>query len=107
MDKLRSIYASAWSAAVTVVLVVALTIGAELSPAFKGWLAGFTGHHWVTKSWASILAFVLLFIIFRALGKSARDNIARVKNALLALEVIVILGFLAILVFYIYEFLAH
>ncbi|OGF74120.1 hypothetical protein A2W48_02190 [Candidatus Giovannonibacteria bacterium RIFCSPHIGHO2_12_44_12] len=105
MDKLKSIYASACSAIATIIAVVAMTIGAELSPEFKNTLAGFTGHHWVTKSWVTIILFVLLFYVFRLIGKSASDS--QTKKALFALGVIAILGFLAILGFYTYEFVAR
>src|SRR3989338_5426451 len=105
MDKLRSIYASACSATVTIIAVVAMTIGAELSPAFKNWLAGFTGHHWVTKSWISILLFVLLFCVVRLMGKSVSE--LQTRKALITLEIVTVLGFLAILGFYVYEFFAH
>ena len=105
MDKLKSIYASAYSAALTIITVVAITIGAELSVPFKNWLAGFTGHHWVTKSWISLLVFILFFGIFKFRKTSADES--RTKRALLALQVFAVLGFIAILGFYIYEFLAH
>ncbi|OGF67194.1 hypothetical protein A3H04_02575 [Candidatus Giovannonibacteria bacterium RIFCSPLOWO2_12_FULL_43_11c] len=101
MEKLKSIYASAYSATLTIASVVALTIGAELSAPFKNWLAGFTGHHWVTKSWISIIIFVLFFFVFRIAGKSVNE--LRTKRALLVLQTISILGFIAILGFYIYE----
>lgn len=102
MDKLKSIYASAYSASATIVVVVAMTIGAELSAPFKNWLAGFTGHHWVTKSWISILAFILLYCVFRFTIKSADGT--RTRKALILLEAATILGFLAILGFYMYEY---
>ena len=105
MDKLRSIYASAYSAAISIVAVAAITIMAELSPAFKNYLARLTGHHWVTKSWISIILFVLLFYVFRLAGKSAGES--QTRKALLVLGVAAILGFIAILGFYAYEFAAH
>lgn len=105
MDKLKSIYTSACSAAVTIIVVVAMTIVAELSVPFKNWLAGFTGHHWVTKSLVSILLFVLLFGFFRFVGKPANES--QTRKVLFTLQVIAIVGFLAILGFYTYEFLAH
>lgn len=105
MNKLKSIYASACAAALTIVAVVAMTIGAELSAPFKGWLAGFTGHHWVTKSWASVLIFVAFFCIFRVMKKSPDES--QTGKALVLLEVAAVLGFLAILGFYSYEFFSH
>jgi predicted Co/Zn/Cd cation transporter (cation efflux family) len=105
MNKLRSIYASAYSAAVTIATVTAMTIGAELSAPFKSWLTGFTGHHWVTKSWISVFVFILFFGIFRLAGKAANES--QTKKALFVLETFAILGFLTILGFYAYEFLSH
>lgn len=104
MNKLRSIYASAYSAAITIATVTAITIGAELSVPFKNWLAAFTGHHWITKSWISVLVFALFFGIFRSAGKSANES--RTRKALLVLEIFAVLGFLIILGFYVYEFFA-
>lgn len=105
MDKLKSIYASAYSASITIVAVVMMTIGAELSVSFKNWLAQLTGHHWVTKSWASLLIFILLFLIFRFTGTSV--DMRQTEKKLFMLEVVAILGFIAILGFYVYEFFIH
>lgn len=104
MDKLKSIYASAYSAAVTIVAVVAVTVGAELSMPFKNWLAGLTGHHWVTKSWLSLIVFILIYCILRAFVKS--PDALQTRKALFALVLVSILGFLATVGFYIYEFFA-
>ncbi|MFA5771102.1 MAG: hypothetical protein WC894_06465 [Patescibacteria group bacterium] len=103
MEKLKSIYASAYSSTITIIIIVGLTVSAELSASFKTWLTSFTGHHWVTKSWASIIAFVLFFILFRIIGNSVNET--QTKKALNILQIFVILGFVAILGFYIYEFL--
>ena len=102
MDKLKSIYASAYSTIITIAVVVGLTIGAELSGPFKTWLATFTGHHWVTKSWISIIAFVLFFVIFKFAKKSVNES--QTRTALTVLQIFIILGFIAILGFYMYEF---
>lgn len=104
MDKLKSIYASAYSATITILVVVGLTMAADLYIPFKTWLAGFTGHHWVTKSWISVIVFVLFFIIFRLVKRSVNE--IETRKALVLLQTISVLGFLAILGFYVYEFLA-
>lgn len=104
MDKLKSIYASAYSAAVTILTVVAVTIGAELSSPFKNWLAQLTGHHWITKSWVVLIVFILTYGILQAFAKS--PTALQTKKALSTLVVVSILGFFALLGFYIYEFLA-
>ena len=103
MDKLKSIYASAYSAVITIVTVVAITTLGELSVPFKNWLTGFTGHHWVTKSWISLLVFAVCFCVFRITKKTV--SASQTSKALFALEAITILGFLAILGFYVYEFI--
>lgn len=82
-----------------------MTIGAELSAPFKNWLAGFTGHHWVTKSWISVLVFVLFFFVFRFAAKSADE--LRTRKALFLLQAVTVFGFFAVLGFYVYEFLLH
>lgn len=105
MNKLRKIYASAYSAALSIVVVVVMTLGAELSPGFKSWLAGFTGHHWVTKSWIAVILFVLGFGVFSLLKKDVSDVQAR--RAVVLLNVVSVLGFLTILLFYCYEFFKH
>ena len=105
MDKLKSIYASAYSATVTVAVIAAVTIGAELSADFKTWLAGFTGHHWITKSLLTLIVFGVFYGLFRLLGKSASE--IRTQRALIMLQAFIILGFLVILGFYIYEFFFH
>ncbi len=102
MDKLKPVWASAYSAVITIIVVVVMTIGAELSMPFKNWLTGFSGHHWVTKSWISILVFVLFFCVFRFTGKSVDES--QTRKALVALQVVAVFGFLAILGFYVYEF---
>src|SRR3989344_3182743 len=103
MDKLKSIYASAYAACVSIIAVVAMTVGTEFSPAFKTWLAAFTGHHWESKSWASIIIFAIFFIIFRFTSHTVSP--AQTKRALTTLEAFVVLGFVGLLAFFIYEFL--
>ena len=103
MDKLKSIYASAYAACVSIIAVVAMTVGTEFSPAFKTWLAAFTGHHWESKSWASIIIFAIFFIIFRFTSHTVSP--AQTKRALTTLEAFVVLGFVGLLAFFIYLFI--
>lgn len=103
MNKLKAIYVSAHSAVASIVVTIFLTIFSELSAPFKSWLAGFTGHHWVTKSWISLIVFVLMYAIFSVACKTV--NGAQTRKALILLEVVVVLGFLAILGFFAFEFL--
>ncbi len=103
MEKLKSIYSSAYASALTIILVVFMTIGAELSSTFKAWLTSFTGHHWVTKSWASICFFTVFFILFSVTTKSVNE--IKTKKALDLLQIFIVLGFLVIFFFYLYEFI--
>ncbi|KKS44727.1 MAG: hypothetical protein UV08_C0016G0009 [Parcubacteria group bacterium GW2011_GWA2_42_18] len=105
MDKLKSIYASSYSSVVTITAVVLITVSAELSAPLKEFLKSLTGHHWVTKSWFSLIIFALFFAIFFFAKKSVSDW--ETRKALNILQLFAVLGFLAILGFYIYEFLAH
>ncbi|MEK7651756.1 MAG: hypothetical protein AAB351_00910 [Patescibacteria group bacterium] len=105
MNKLSSIYSSAYSATISIILTVVITLGAELSPSFKTWLAGFTGHHWVTKSWISILVFIVFFLFFKLTSK--RVDASKTKRSICTLEASIVLGAIIILGFYIYEFLKH
>src|SRR3989344_8858720 len=98
MDKLKSIYAAAISTKISIVLVGMMTIWAELSASFKAWLTGFTGHHWTTKSWITLIAFVLFYLLFRYIGGSVEAN--RLKKVLAWLIAFIVLGFLIILGFY-------
>lgn len=102
MDKLKSIYASAYSACITIVVVCALTISGDLNAAFKTWLASFTGHHWVTKSWVSMILFAVIFLVIRLIAKN--PNEAQTKTSIVTLEIVSILGFVSLVVFYFYEF---
>jgi hypothetical protein len=101
MNKLKTIYASVYSSSLTIVAVVILTLVAELSVNFKNWLASFTGHHWVTKSWLSLIIFILFFGIFYSIKSPSSEKI---KKAVMTLGVIAILGSLIIFLFYVYEF---
>ncbi len=103
MNKLRSIYSSAWSAILTIIAVTAITIVGDLNTDFKNWLASFTGHHWVTKSWLSLIIFIVLFIVFRAIAKDVSET--KLKTSLLVLQLVTLLGFAALLGFYLFEFL--
>src|SRR3989338_1873001 len=98
MNKLKQIYASACSATITILVVTFITISAELSVAFKNWLAGFTGHHWVTKSYLSLIVFIVFYLIFLVTKKTVSDR--DTKRSLVVLQVFAILGFVAILGFY-------
>jgi len=105
MNKLISIFASAYAATTSIILVVVVTLAAELSAPFKAWLAGFTGHHWVTKSWVALVAYILVFGYLKLTVKSAAES--QTRASIFRLEMATVLGFVIILGFYLYEFFKH
>lgn len=95
--KLISIYLATIG---TILLIVILTIGAELLPALKANLKNTFGHHWIGKS---ILATIMFFITFFAFRKVEFWDI---KRWTILLAAIWILGNLIIFGFFIWHFLA-
>ncbi len=90
-----------YSAILTVVLIVVLTIWSELSQPFKSILTDITGHHWVTKSSFSLIFFVLSYFILVNLLKEESRNL---KKEVILVIIITILGALAIFGFYVWHF---
>ncbi len=102
MNKLRSIYASAIGAIVSIIAVTAVTIAGELSELFKNWLKGLTGHHWITKSWLSLIVFALGYAIVRAAVREPDAH--RVRRMLRTLIVFVFLGVAALFILFFWEY---
>lgn len=102
---LRLIHASALAAASSIFVVTAVTIIAELSAPFKDGLKSFTGHHWVTKSWLSVIVFALAFLAIYAFTKKPKTS--RVRHALQLLLAFLIGGTLILLGFFVFEFYAR
>ncbi|OHB18243.1 MAG: hypothetical protein A2749_00250 [Parcubacteria group bacterium RIFCSPHIGHO2_01_FULL_45_26] len=96
-NKIKLAIASAYSAILNVVFVTAITIWAELYVPLKDWLKSVSGHHWTTKSIFSVVLFALFLIIFYF---TLSDNEKRIRNALRNLLVIVVLGVLALTLFF-------
>ena len=105
MKTLKHIYASAYAATIAILSVTTMTIVADLHIPFKNWLAHFTGHHWVTKSWASIIIFALFFGVFTFLSGTVDER--RTRRALTTTLTMTVIGTVAILGFYFYEFFSH
>ncbi|KKU44083.1 MAG: hypothetical protein UX60_C0011G0013 [Berkelbacteria bacterium GW2011_GWA2_46_7] len=98
MNKPKLIYASALSATLTAVFVTVITIVAELNPALKDWLKNLSGHHWTSKSWLSIVFYILVLGVIYAL---ARNVDARKVGVSLKLAIwSAVLGTIALLLFY-------
>jgi hypothetical protein len=89
------------SAIVTIIFVALITIFSELSPPLKDWLKATFIHHWIGKGIISIGIFSIFGLLGIALPHKANANFW-----LKVLSVITILGFLAILGFYMYHYYA-
>lgn len=103
MTTLLNLYASAHAATVSVIFITLVTVYAELSPEFKTWLASLTGHHWISKSWLVLLAFVAFFLVFR-LAKSSADDAALRRAVRVLFLVIAVASFILLAFFYIEYF---
>jgi len=88
------------SAALTIALIAAATIGSELSASFKDLLTTIGGHHWIGKSVLSIVFFGLLYLVFSRF----MDEDLSLKDTWWLAGSVVFSG-LAILVFYVLYFL--
>ena len=98
LDSIQSTYAAVWAGIVSVWMTVILTVVSELSVSFKQWLAGLTGHHWVSKSWLVLLMFVVVWrVSMRFSAKPSGKQLARMVDWL---SVSLILGGGVIIGFY-------
>lgn len=97
------------SAVTAIIFIVAATIAAELVPDFKNILKEIFGHHWTGKG-------IIAFGIFVAGGllcwlwcrlRGAVVSAGQAAFWLWVLFTVSIAGFLAILLFYIYEWIAR
>ena len=91
---LRSTYLTMW-------FIVAMTIWAELSAPFKGFLTGVLGHHWITKGVFALVFFILLYAVM----SRQKDN-ADIKKETNFAVASAVLGGLAIFLFYVWHFIA-
>jgi hypothetical protein len=98
----NKIAAAAWSASITMIVMVAVIITGEYVASFNAFLASLTGHHWVTKSVFEVVLFVVLFVVFAFMMK--KDKKAPMKGVMPTF--IVGLASIAVLVvFYVLHFM--
>ena len=86
-----------------ILFVVAATIGGELYSPFKSWLANTFSHHWIGKG---VLATAIFFAVGTPLAFILRRH-GGAAGLLVTVMWVAILGALAIIGFYVYEFFAH
>jgi len=85
--------------------MTAIIIVAELSAPFKNFLKGFTGHHWITKSWIVVIVFFALFIIARLTMREPDSS--RLRGKVVLLVFMGVLCSAVLLGFYIFEYAGH
>lgn len=100
--KLKFVYSFVISASVTVVFIVASTIYSELSPPFKNFLKETFAHHWIGKGVIAIILFAVVGLLLDTL-MTTKVNADKLTVALKILSIVSILGFLAIVGFFVYE----
>ena len=88
------------SVVLTIILIVIMTIYAELSESFKEFLKSLTIHHWVSKGVVSFIFFIALYFIVSSSISKKED----IKKSVELVITFTILGSLAIFGFYLYEF---
>lgn len=101
MNTLKSISSAVISGIITIPLMTAIIIVAELSAPFKNWLKGFTGHHWITKSWIVVIAFAAIFIIVRLMVRDPDQS--RLRGKVFSFAVMSIACSVILLGFYVFE----
>jgi hypothetical protein len=98
------ISAAAWSANITMIVMVAVILVAEYVASFKSFLASVTGHHWVTKSVLDVVLFVLLFLV---LGMVMKGNKKEPMKGIIPTLVVGIVSMAVLLGFFVYHFMAQ
>ncbi|MBI2452254.1 hypothetical protein HYV50_04240 [Candidatus Pacearchaeota archaeon] len=98
--KKANIKAMALSTIMTIVFITFITVYAELNSVLKDFLTKLTTHHWISKSLLAITVFAFSYILLDYYKEDKPDD----KNILMLVLIFVILGTLAILGFFVYEF---
>lgn len=99
---MKSIKSISISTIIVILIIVCLTIGAELSSTVKNSLASFSGHHWTTKGIIALGSFLLLNLIFGRMFKKEVDVLSYTKKVIWA----TVIGIVAISSFYVWHYFA-
>jgi len=100
---MKSLKAFKWSMIWTSIFVLVTTLWSEMSPSFKSFLAGITGHLWLTKSiFSTILFFGLYFFLpNKNQGKKETEN---PLNTAKTIFWIIVLVSIIIFLYYVFHF---
>lgn len=98
LNKSKLILASTYSAILTIIFIVIITIWAEESAPLKDWLKNFSGHHWTTKSIFSLILFAASgFLVYLSpMAVSDKKISSSVKFTIIS----TLLGCLALTLYY-------
>ena len=99
---LKLIFSSSIGATLAVIFATVITIWGEFSPGLKDILKNISGHHWVTKSFGVLAVYLTVFILTYLLGGMPTPT--KVRRSLCILLVMVCLGGMAILGFFIWHY---
>jgi hypothetical protein len=103
MKNLKLIYSSSWAASLAIAVTAIITIWGELSPALKGTLKDFTGHHWISKSLLVVLVYLIGLIVFYFVWREITPEALR--KSLIYLNLITIISVLAVFLFFVWHYL--
>ncbi|MBI2064005.1 MAG: hypothetical protein HYT65_03385 [Candidatus Yanofskybacteria bacterium] len=102
MKNLKLTFSSSIAASLSVITITVITIWGELSSPFKAWLAGFTGHHWLTKSVLSLIVYFGGLAVFYLLPKNMGPK--TIRRGLIFLIIITLAGSLAVFLFFVWHY---
>ena len=88
---------------IAIVNVVVMTIVSESSVAFKDFLTGLTGHHWVSKGVITVGIFIFIWLV-SALG--LKEDPQKTKFWSLMVTGITVVGIIVIFAFYTNHYLS-
>lgn len=102
MEKqLKIVLATAKSAAISLILIAAITIAAELVPPLKNWLKSSFSHHWIGKSIIALGFFIIVAIL--SFFYPEKPDVDKITTWLRILLIVAVSSFLAITGFFAYE----
>jgi len=105
IDRQKLIYASAFSAALTMVVITAITIYAEFSAPFKDSLKNWSGHHWTSKSLLTVIIYALVLGMVYSSARRPSGSLLR-KSLYFTIAALTICYFTLLLFFTYHHFSA-
>ncbi|OGE81864.1 MAG: hypothetical protein A3E98_03185 [Candidatus Doudnabacteria bacterium RIFCSPHIGHO2_12_FULL_48_11] len=103
MNRLRLIYSSIIGTQAALLFAVIVTIWAELAPPLKDWLKSLSGHHWTSKSYLTMLVYVVVFAYCYSVSGGVSGG--KVKRAVYHLFWLGLVGSAVLVGFFIWHYL--